>query len=289
MLQTLDRPQKAKSSTKPSAAAKIDDRVIVTPEIAAAWLDKNDGNRRVSARHVDRLARDMKAGNFAFTGDPIRFDSDSRLIDGQHRLLACVKSGVPFETTVIYNLPPDVQARIDAGKSRSPGDILSMDGHHNTIQLTSAARFILAETAGVDAFSGSANNWTTSEILACIERHKELPASVRHVLGKRLPVGISAGHVAAIHYIGARIINAPKTADSFVEVLHSGVPLYEGDPAHAFREQVVRERGGNSATNRATKLRRLKHAWNLFSARQTRAILRSADGVKFVGLNYKLL
>src|SRR3954466_6916862 len=60
--------------------------MLVTPALAMDWLDVNFRNRSVNARDIDRINRDLLAGEFEFLGDPIRFGKNGELYDGQHRL-----------------------------------------------------------------------------------------------------------------------------------------------------------------------------------------------------------
>ena len=275
MLTTVDRPKKGKSfhtADKEIVDVKWE-RVVVTPEMAKAWLDQNTRNRKVTKGHVDKLARDMAAGRYAFTGDAIRFDSDRVLIDGQHRLLACVKAETPFETMVIYNLPPETQDKIDAGKARNSSDVMSMLGYHNTLILSGACRLILEERTAVQM-----NNikYTTSEILDVLSRHRELPASVITCSSIKYPRGLSIPQLSTIYYVGKHILNVPRIADEFLTVIRTGIPMYEGDAAHAYREKIVKDSGGATALKRREKWRLFKHAWNLFSAGQPAKLLRGA-------------
>lgn len=95
----------------------------VSPAKAEKWLEEaNIGNRSLSIPHVERLARDMKAGAWGDTPEPIAFDSNGRLIDGQHRLAAVVKSGVTICFWVATNCHLDAQKYLDAGRRRSLAD-----------------------------------------------------------------------------------------------------------------------------------------------------------------------
>lgn len=105
---------------------------IIGPDLARKYLAKLPGRQRNLRRgHVERMARDMKGGTFAVTGDAIRFDVDGNLIDGQHRLNACILSGVEFTTFVIRGLETDVYEHIDVGVKRSVRDHVKWAGINN--------------------------------------------------------------------------------------------------------------------------------------------------------------
>lgn len=103
----------------------------ITPLQAEAYLGKNSFNRRIKPEVVDGYMRDMQNGKWALNGDAIRFDKNGLLLDGQHRLLACIKSGVPFTTYVITGLDTDVFDTIDNGCKRSSGDVFKIRGVAN--------------------------------------------------------------------------------------------------------------------------------------------------------------
>src|SRR5262249_28100191 len=81
------------------------DIITVTPELAARWLKRNHANRKVRARHVSRLVRAMRAGEWDdLNGDTIRFSDNHELLDGQHRLLACIEAQQAFTTLVVFGI-----------------------------------------------------------------------------------------------------------------------------------------------------------------------------------------
>lgn len=259
------------------------ERLLVTPEIAKAWLDQNVSNRKIVKNHVDKLTRDMVSGEFEFTGDPIRFDWNKRLIDGQHRLLACVAADRPFESLVIYNLPPETQKKMDTGRPRLASDMLSLTGLHYATTLSSACRLILTEKNGDTVRS---TTYTTTEILGVLDKHKKLPASINAVRTSKIPKGISGAQLAVMHYIASHILNAPNVADQFVEVIKTGIPTYDGDAAHTFRERRISSHG-TGRESRDNGWRVMKHAWNLFALGKPAKVMRGAADVQIDGLNLK--
>jgi hypothetical protein len=63
----------------------------------------------------------METKGWVLTGDTIKF-SRARLLDGQNRLAACVRSGVPFKTHVVFGVDENAFTRIDAGAKRTNPD-----------------------------------------------------------------------------------------------------------------------------------------------------------------------
>lgn len=99
----------------------------VTPELATAWLALNTDNRKLRPTHVKSLAGAMKRGEWMVNHQPIALNG-TRLLDGQHRLTALIRSGLPhLEMSVITGAPSESFKTIDIGAKRGIGDILHTD------------------------------------------------------------------------------------------------------------------------------------------------------------------
>ena len=62
---------------------------FVTPELAEELLrDFNTHNRRLRSRQVSLYAESMRQDRWSLNGEPIQFDADGVLLNGQHRLTA---------------------------------------------------------------------------------------------------------------------------------------------------------------------------------------------------------
>ena len=70
---------------------------LITPKIAEQYLAKNSNNySRLYKATVDQYAYEMLNGEWIFNGEAIKFNKSGKLVDGQHRLSAIVKSDVPY-------------------------------------------------------------------------------------------------------------------------------------------------------------------------------------------------
>lgn len=106
---------------------KISIKLInVTPSYAKEILDnRNETNyRSLKMSAANLYAKDMEDGNWMFNGDVIRFDKFGNLIDGQTRLEAIRKSGIPQDFIVVEGLDPLCAKTIDIGFKRSVEDYL---------------------------------------------------------------------------------------------------------------------------------------------------------------------
>lgn len=99
--------------------------ILVTPDLAREWLDKhNTNNRPLQKGHVGFLANQMKAGKWMETGDSIKFGKNRELIDGQHRLMAIIRTGIPIPFLVVREVDDEAFEVIDTGRKRSAADVL---------------------------------------------------------------------------------------------------------------------------------------------------------------------
>jgi hypothetical protein len=105
-------------------------RAIFSPYTAREILILNMTNRSISPRVVTKHKEQMIAGKY-FAVDPIKFDWNGELIDGQHRLTALAKChpDTMIEFLVVYNCDPDVRKVIDTGRKRTNADTLGILGY----------------------------------------------------------------------------------------------------------------------------------------------------------------
>lgn len=115
------------------------EEVVVTPEMAKAWLEFNTHNRDIRESHVIGLAESIKRGEWMFFHQGIAFGESGRLIDGQHRLLAIIKANRSVPMLVFRDVDDAAYAVTDLTRKRSSADIF-----HVSKQLAAVARFFAA-------------------------------------------------------------------------------------------------------------------------------------------------
>lgn len=109
---------------------QIQSRVeTVTPQMAKKWLEEKAPNRIVSPRDFRVLgyAKEMKAGKWRL-GDPLMFDVEGRLIDGQHRLAALIIADLPIQFVILSGYPSESMIVLDTGKARTVHQSLTIAG-----------------------------------------------------------------------------------------------------------------------------------------------------------------
>lgn len=165
----------------------------VTPALARAWLEHNEGNRTVNRTHIVDLARDMIDGRFRLTHQPIAFDATGNLIDGQHRLMAIVQSGCTVELMVARytDITTAKALPVDIGKKRTAAQVLQESPR--AVQIVSTAfRVVVNSTGGqiprhmLGATIERHNGIITEIIDRCKVNTSKTPAAVRAAMFFRL-------------------------------------------------------------------------------------------------------
>ena len=239
--------------------------VTITPDMAATWLEANAKNRKIANGSIAKYAADMAAGNWQLTGEAIKFDTKRNLIDGQHRLRACVRANAPFQSVVIYGVPTEAQDVMDAGKPRSAADALSLRGLTNAMYTVSALRYLLAYKAGRRIQELQV---TTTMISEALERHPNITKSVA-ACSHRIPRGMPRSALSFIHYAGGMFLRRSDLTERLLHTIQTGIPSHDGDLFHAFREKALA-----FGTNGHHMGWTLLHAWNHEAAGNKRDHLR---------------
>lgn len=103
-------------------------KILSTTVQVASKLGVLKNFRSLALNHLKYLTDEIKNNRWEYDGSPIRIAPDGRLLDGQHRLNACIKANKPIRLRVMYNFPPDLIHTIDMGKKRTAGDYLKFKG-----------------------------------------------------------------------------------------------------------------------------------------------------------------
>lgn len=81
---------------------------VISQQEAIAYLKNNAKHRPIKEKKVDEYMNEMIDGHWRLNGKTICFDTNGRLLNGQHRLSAVARSGVPLTTVVIRGLDPSL-------------------------------------------------------------------------------------------------------------------------------------------------------------------------------------
>lgn len=215
--------------------------ITVTPDLAKEMLARNEGNRVKRVAHVGALAQAIKSGDWIETGDTIKFDTNGRLLDGQHRLSAIIQANTSVVADVVFGVTPEAFDRIDTGMARTHSQILAMVGIKDGPLLTSATRVLLALNRGL-SHAGSVSA-SKHEVVEFIKANHDLIASARVAERVRKAIGRIAspgGLTAAVYLINKRV---GTDITPFIDQLCSGAGLNAESPILALRNRFIRSSG----------------------------------------------
>jgi hypothetical protein len=102
--------------------------IHITPTIAEQFLNTNASfQRNLRTKEVKTLSAAMTRGEWVLTHQGVAFDTNGLLIDGQHRLMAIIHSGLSQDMLVVRDVTPDAFKVLDIGAKRSTSDLLAID------------------------------------------------------------------------------------------------------------------------------------------------------------------
>lgn len=241
--------------------------VEVGPPLAQEYLKRNISNRAVRYGTVVAYTKAMTMGRWIANGPPITFDTNGNLIDGQHRLLAIIKSGITIRMMVCRYAPPESAKVIDTGMIKRMGDVMPMD---DSTVVYGSMRYLMAYESGIARRPCSKlQPWEAEDILA---RHPILPHFGR--VGRRVGAqlgkgGLTAAPAAFLCYLIGAVRS--EQSERFLIQLETGVDLEEGSPVLAFRRAMM---SGNTFRNKnhsiaISAVARGIMAWNAFRAERS--------------------
>ncbi len=201
----------------------------IDPAAAERYMETAAANRHRCQRHISELAEDMAARRWDLNGTPIVFDWHGRLIDGQHRMLAIIRAGVPVRMAVVRGVDPDAFKTIDSGRKRSAADVFGTLGKKYRHELSGAVVFLYNYLNGSKVV-----RLNIHERLSTLKAHPGLEDSVAFCKS-------NIAHFPQTPLSVAHYLTSPHAAmrDGFFAAVATGVNLSVGAPALALRNAFV--------------------------------------------------
>lgn len=256
------------------------ERVLVTPEMAKSWLELNVANRNPSRTHISLYARDMALGRWQYNHQAVIFGKNNVLLDGQNRLMACVKSGVSIETDVVWDADPNCVETIDQQKSRSVGDQCTIMGIADPLNLSAMSRLVwrfenqLLLDHKVKA--------SVREMKQYMERNADELQEALHA-GNRVKKLCSRTVSGTAYFFFARANKAK--ANEFFDHLADGSNLYRNHPVLRLRERLINFRRLPGYMLPQDLLPLFIKAWNFFIANKACGCLKFTKDEDFPKIN----
>jgi hypothetical protein len=233
--------------------------VKFTPAMATKMLEGNVLNRKIKDKLVKFYADQMKRNMWLQDGSTLKFAADGTLLDGQHRLWACIEANVPFTSLVAENVDKNTFVVIDTGAGRTPGDVIDIAGHkqHSSVIASAALHIMNYRTADVNSFK---KRRSRQDVLAFVQDNEELvefctlARCIKSVMRKQASVAIAISFLASKRY--------PQQSRNFLHKFMSGEDLNAKSPILVLRNRLLGER----LLRPVERLSLTANAWNAYIA-----------------------
>jgi len=229
--------------------------VTITPDIARRWLESTDmtKQRRVNWPHVAYLAEEMRSGNWELNGQAIQIDVEDDVVNGIHRLNACIESGVSFRSLVVFDVSTDAIKTIDEGsKPRTLSDFLEIEYNCKYSTETAAAMQFIYQwdmgRKGRAAVGGPENNQNGKA-----HNGKMSPSAAQNFLEENPGFFQFIEDALSVHRAGDKLVTGrifcgmlwiigrenPVKAESFFAKLSTGTNIQPKSPMAYLRKKLT--------------------------------------------------
>ncbi len=229
----------------------------MTVEKAKELLENNDHNRKVTTSRVQEYAKEMTNGLWLYNGESIIVSVSGRLLDGQHRLLAIVESGVEIEMELVEGVP-DSDGGVDTfltinTKNRSNVDALTIAGFKDRPQHVAKlmafkeafnSKKLMQKPSGVKLLN--------HEVVELAREFGEDEAT--RIIDKALNLAVRTDLLSVPFWIlGVYVFEKLPGGDKFLEDIADGQSGRDGEPVSAYLnklEDYKRVGHGGGAVNK---------------------------------------
>lgn len=245
---------------------------LVTPQRASQLLGGNVRNRKLRQSLVEHYAQEMRQGRWLQTHQGIAVNCDGTLLDGQHRLAAIVKCGIPQMMVVATGVNSESQIAMDDHAKRTAADAISL------ARGTEISKDIVAIGRTMARFSCGDNRSVSKQELTeildtispAIEFIKPFVASKER--------GVSAAPVWASVVLAWFYVNDLDRLFQFCSVLRSmQQPDYETDKAAIVLREWLLKSGSSTSGLQREAFKKTQRAIVAFMKRQAIGKLYGTD------------
>lgn len=234
--------------------------IAVTPAMAQEWLTRNEVNRNIRQGDVEKYARAMLRGQWALTGEAVKFSTEGKLLDGQHRLTAVVRSKQTVTLIVVRGIDESAQLEMDTGVKRTASDALGFLGETNTALLAAATRLAILVNDGRINADRKRQGVSNGEIAEYIELHPEIRDAVRATMGLRKHIDAPPAAICVAYYEVRKVHQAQ--AEEFFNGLATRANLSERSPILALDSRLRNIRKNGTRASHREYLSLFFRAWN---------------------------
>jgi hypothetical protein len=244
---------------------RINFETFTRPKADEVLIEHNLNNRKLSQRRGEYFAELLKSDNFIEDGNPIKFDKNDTLIDGQHRLLGISLSGLSRKLLTVRGLEPEVFVTIDDYKSRNFDEVLRI---LNVKEYTNMATIIKHKYL----YQFSKDFRKTGKIyyvnpINLIKYMKtldldDLLVDLKFVTNLQRENGIVGAGIGTFVYSELKKLDLQSAQDFFTK-FYEGYGLEKGDPILKARQFFIKLKNENYKIGRGLVVKAFFHTWNM--------------------------
>lgn len=250
----------------------------ITPEVAAEMLKHNTRNRHLSSNakaNRGNIYWSMKNDAWWLNGESIKFAVDGTLLDGQHRLDACVRTNMPFTTVVVRGISEKAQALMDCGRKRTVSDVLSISGIKNSTVIAAASSIIINYSLTGEITSSAIASFSREMQINFIRTHEDKLAEAIRTVSDSLRTIAPYSPLVALAYI--MMEDSSDDAKVFFRELASDNPTYQ--EVDALRQYLINYKlKAKKSVDRRTLGAVCIKAWNAYMNGDEIKVLRWTRG-----------
>jgi hypothetical protein len=227
-------------------------------------------------QRINRYSKIITEGRMKTHSQGISFGTDGNLNNGQHRLIAVMKAGVPCDFYVTFGEDVSVFDAIDTGGTRSAKDALHIDGRKDLVCLAATVRIIINIERGALYSNGPEAQVENDEVVDFVNANEDVNECIK--IGNRIrrKLAGSAAPLAAAIFLIRRDSAHPDRLEQFVEKLISGDNLSATSPILKLRDRISHRvdarDNGNTVSRNSHVVAAFIIAWNLWNAKKGGAI-----------------
>jgi hypothetical protein len=215
--------------------------VVLVPQLTVAmardFLSRNTINRPPYQPVIDKYVRDLQSGAWlGHSGETVKVARTGRLLDGQHRLMAIVESGIEPPAAIAYGLAEEAFETLDRGDRKLFSDVLSGRSVPNAGAVSAAVRLLwYFENWGFRYPGGRRPLASNAELDDVLKRHPRLVDC--HHFNNRLRRRMVPSVTMLAEYLLTEI--GGGAAMVFLDRVATGLGCQAGDPAYVLRERLT--------------------------------------------------
>jgi hypothetical protein len=259
-------------TTKPAVQTAV---VTLTPKLAAEWLATRGQQRDVIPNVVKKYTSQMKQALWVFNAEPVMFDEHGALIDGQHRCLAVISSGVTIEVLVVRGLSTNAFQSLNQGRVRDGGCVLSIMGVSNSRLIATMLNVIYRIQNGTESTRGAVPNTMIEKLWG---EYPEIQNAASLIVGNKfLRRHFPCGWLGALWVLGSRK-HGEDITNRFFHQLITGVNLTPTSPVLLLRERAISWYSSKGIVSEQEKAALIIKAWNAYISNRSVKLLKYTRG-----------